>query len=202
MKFLSEKVPDHPVYMASLHGFAGWGNRLAFERAGIDGSTKAPPGGEIVKDKSGNPTGILLNNAVSLLSSAVPAPTEEQFKSYLLTGLRMMAASGYVAVHEVGAAARPTEAFKALEAEGKLPIRVYAMLSARDADLCRRLLERGPDQDNTRMLVTRSVKAYYDGALGSRGFSKTTPTGRGTRVSPATGTASTRRKNRISNPAG
>lgn len=169
MKLLSEKVPDHPVYMASLHGFAGWGNRLAFERAGITRNTRAPEGGQIVKDKNGSPTGILLNNAVSLLSSAVPPPTEDQFKSYILAGLQIVARDGYVAIHEAGAASQHMKAFEALEADGKLPVRVYPMLSARDEELCRKWLARGPDKENRRMLVTRSAKAYYDGALGSRG---------------------------------
>lgn len=169
LRLLSEKVPDHPVYLASLHGFAGWGNRLALERASITAETKAPEGGEIRKDANGKPTGILLNRAVPLLSSALPEPTEEQFKSYVLAGLRIMAKDGYVAVHEAGAGARHMRAFEALEAEGKLPVRVYAMLSAREGDLCRKWLARGPDRTNDRMLVTRAVKAYYDGALGSRG---------------------------------
>jgi len=169
LKLLSEKVPEHPVYMASLHGFAGWGNRLALERAGITRSTKAPVGGDILKDQSGNPTGVVLNNAVSLLSSAVPPPTDEQFKSYVLAGLQIMAEDGYVGIHEAGAASLHMSAFEALEAEGKLPVRVYAMLSVRDAELARKWLSRGPDKDNNRMLLTRSVKAFYDGALGSRG---------------------------------
>jgi predicted amidohydrolase YtcJ len=169
MKLLSEKVPDHPVYLASLHTFAGWGNRMAFERAGITRSTRPPEGGEIVKDKSGNPTGIVLNRAVSLLSAAVPPPSFEQFQAYILAGLQRMAEDGYVAIHEAGARPEHMKAFEALEAEGKLPVRVYAMLDARSPGLCRQWLERGPVQDNSRMLVTRSVKAHYDGALGSRG---------------------------------
>jgi predicted amidohydrolase YtcJ len=80
-----------------------------------------------------------------------------------------MAKDGYVAIHEAGAGARHMRAFEALEAEGQLPVRVYAMLSAREEELCRKWLARGPDKTNDRMLVTRSVKAYYDGALGSRG---------------------------------
>ena len=63
LKLLSEKVPDHPVFLASLHGFAGRGNRLAFARAGITRDTRAPEGGEIVRDQDGNPTDILLNRA-------------------------------------------------------------------------------------------------------------------------------------------
>jgi len=169
MKLLSEKVPGHPVYLASLHGFAGWGNRLAFERAGITGSTRSPEGGEIVKDGDGNPTGILLNRAVPLLSSAIPPPSAGRFKSYVLAGLERMARDGYVAVHEAGVERRLMKAFQELEAEDKLPVRVYAMLSVRDEELSREWLARGPDNGNDHRLVTRSVKAYYDGALGSRG---------------------------------
>ncbi len=169
LKLLSEKVPDHPVFLASLHGFAGWGNRLAFERAGITRDTPAPEGGEILKDADGNPKGTLLNRAVPLLAGAVPPPTEEQFKERVLAGLQKMAQGGYVAIHEAGAETRHMKAFEALAAENRLPVRVYAMLSARDEELCRRWLARGPDASGERMLITRSVKAYYDGALGSRG---------------------------------
>ncbi|HSB61307.1 MAG TPA: amidohydrolase family protein [Vicinamibacteria bacterium] len=169
LALLSDTVPDHPVYLASLHGFAGWGNRRAFERAGITGSTPSPEGGEIVKDGDGNPTGIVLNRAVPLLSGAVPPPSGERFKSYVRAGLETMARDGYVAIHEAGADQALLKAFQELEAEGRLPVRVYAMLSVRDEGLARRWRARGPDRANGRRLVTRSVKAFYDGALGSRG---------------------------------
>jgi hypothetical protein len=168
-QLLSDRVPDHPVVLSGLHGFAVWANRLALERAGLTRATAAPDGGEIVKDASGEPTGLLLNRATSLLTDAVPGPTDEQYKSYVFAGLTRMARDGYVAVHEAGADRRLMKALQSLDAEGRLPVRVYAMLSVRDADLCREWLRRGPDRDNGRMLTTRSVKAFYDGALGSRG---------------------------------
>jgi predicted amidohydrolase YtcJ len=80
-----------------------------------------------------------------------------------------MARDGYVAVHEAGADAALMTAFESLRAAGDLPTRVYAMLSAREPDLCRAWLAKGPLVDDTGMLTVRSVKAYYDGALGSRG---------------------------------
>ncbi len=167
MKLLSERAPDHPVLLVSLHSFAVWGNKLAFERAKITRETAIPSGGNIIKDNKGAPTGILLNRATTLLTSAVPAPTGEQLKAYVLAGLNAMANDGYVAVHEAGADSGLMSAFEALAAEGKLPIRVYAMLSARDAELCRAWLKKGAKLDET--LTVRSVKAHYDGALGSRG---------------------------------
>lgn len=169
MRLLSERVPDHPVYLRGLHSYAAWGNRLAFERAGITAATVAPAGGEIRKDGAGQPTGILLNSASALLERAVPPPSGEQMKARLRAALRTLAASGYVTAHEAGANSREMDALQQLDAAGELPIRVYAMLAARDEALLDRWLARGPDRTSERMLVTRSVKAFYDGALGSRG---------------------------------
>jgi predicted amidohydrolase YtcJ len=167
MKLLSARAPDNPVMLVGLHSFAVWGNKLAFERAKITRDTQAPTGGAIVKDQNGEPTGVLLNSATTLLTSAVPPPTDDQLKAHTLAGLNVMARDGYVAVHEAGADSRLMRAFESLAAEGKLPIRVYAMLSARDVELCGAWLKKGVRRDE--MLTVRSVKAFYDGALGSRG---------------------------------
>lgn len=169
MDLLSRRVPDHPVVLKSLHGFAIWGNRLAFELAGIDANSVDPSGGEIVRDRDGEPTGILLNRATTLLEEAVPPPSIERLKRQVLAGLQEMAKSGYVAVHEAGADSRLMQAFEMLETEGRLPIRLYAMIRDRDEALLRRWLETGPQYDPDRKLTTRCVKAFYDGALGSRG---------------------------------
>lgn len=168
MALLSDKIPDHPVFLRSLHGFAAWGNRLAFERAGITGSTAAPVGGTIVR-RGGTPTGVLLNRATVLLEEAIPAPTTAQLADRIAAALDSMAARGYVAVHEAGADLPTMAAFAALDSAGRLPIRVDAMLSVRDTALVRDWLGRGPRRDTTARLRAYAVKAYYDGALGSRG---------------------------------
>jgi predicted amidohydrolase YtcJ len=169
MKLLTERVPDHPVYMRSLHSFAGWGNRLAFERAGITADTEAPVGGEIGRYPDGEPSGLLLNRAVPLLEAAIPKPDHAQLRARALMALEQMATDGYVQIHDAGLDTRHMAVLEDLEAAGELPIRVYAMLSVRDETLSRAWLEKGPDQDRDSFLVTRAVKAYYDGALGSRG---------------------------------
>jgi predicted amidohydrolase YtcJ len=166
---LTARVPDHPVFMDSLHGFAGWGNQMALDEAGITAETPVPVGGEMRLGEDGEPTGLFLNQAVQMLGSAVPEPSPETLAKQVLLGLNRMAADGYTAVHEAGLDARQMRVLEDLEAENKLPIRVYAMLSLRDEDLVRKWIEKGPDTDNDSMLVTRTVKAYYDGALGSRG---------------------------------
>ena len=166
---LSEKVPDHPVYLRGLHGFAGWGNRMALQMAGIDDGTQDPNGGQILRDVHGNPSGVLLNRATLLLEDSIPLPTLEETMEHILAGLRVLAEGGYVSIHEAGSDRRYQEAFEGLEAEGRLPLRVYSMLAARDPQLCEEWLLRGPDTDAESMLRTRSVKAFYDAALGSRG---------------------------------
>ena len=166
---LTAKVPDHPVFMDSLHGFAGWGNQMALDEAGITAETPVPVGGEMRLGEDGEPTGLFLNQAVQMLSSALPDPAAETLAKQVLLGLNRMAADGYTAVHEAGLDARQMRVLEELEADDKLPIRVYAMLSLRDEDLVREWIAKGPDTDYDSMLVTRAVKAYYDGALGSRG---------------------------------
>ena len=166
---LSEAVPDHPVFLASLHTFAGWANQMALDAAGITAATKAPVGGEIRLGADGEPNGLFLNRAVALISDAVPPPPREIVANQVIAALEQMAEDGYVTVHEAGLDAREMGILEELEASGRLPIRVYAMLSLRDEDLMRKWIARGPDRDADSMLVTRAVKAYYDGALGSRG---------------------------------
>jgi predicted amidohydrolase YtcJ len=166
---LTAKVPDHPVFMDSLHGFAGWGNQAALDAAGITADSPVPVGGEMRLGADGEPTGLFLNQAVQMLGSAVPEPSPGTLEKQVLLGLERMAADGYTAVHDAGLDTRRMQVLEQLEAEGRLPIRVYAMLSLRDEDLIRKWIAKGPDKDSDSMLVTRTVKAYYDGALGSRG---------------------------------
>jgi len=166
---LSARVPDHPVFLRGLHGFAGWANALALEQAGITRTTVAPTGGEIRKDAQGEPSGLVLNRGIELLDRAVPAPTPAQRDSQVVRALRVMAAAGFTGVHEAGTADDVVAALERLADAGSLPLRVYAMLDGRNAGLLRDWRARGPFTHANGSLVIRAVKAYYDGALGSRG---------------------------------
>ena len=168
-ELLSELVPDHPVFLRSLHGFSGWTNQMALESLGITADTEVPTGGEMRLGADGQPNGLFLNRGIELLDNGVPAPSREAMTQQLLKGLNQMAEDGYVGVHEAGIHSMGMSILEELEAANELPIRVYAMLSLRDEDLIRKWIAKGPDKDNDSMLVTRTVKAYYDGALGSRG---------------------------------
>jgi predicted amidohydrolase YtcJ len=168
-KLLDSAFPNTPVYLKSLHGFAVWVNSKALEIAGINKDTIPPVGGVIVRDDLGEPTGILLNRATTLIANQVPKPSNETFTSYIKGGMLQMAKDGFVAVHQAGAEATHMQALEYLQSKDELPIRMYAMLSTRDKTLLKSWLEKGPQTDPAGFLDVRSVKAYYDGALGSRG---------------------------------
>lgn len=166
---LSAAVPDHPVVLRSLHGFAIWTNQAALDAGRITKASPVPVGGEMRLGADGEPNGLFLNRAATMIDAAVPPEPPAVVARHALKGLTQMAADGYVMVHEAGVPAQAMAALQQLEDEQRLPIRVYAMLSLRDPPLMRQWIARGPDRDTDSMFVTRAVKAYYDGALGSRG---------------------------------
>jgi len=166
---LSAAVPDHPVVLRSLHGFAIWTNQAALDAGKISKASPVPVGGEMRLGTDGQPNGLFLNRAATMIEAAVPPEPQAVVARHALKGLTQMASDGYVAVHEAGVPSQAMAALQQLEDENRLPIRVYALLSLRDPPLMRQWIARGPDRDSDSMLVTRAVKAYYDGALGSRG---------------------------------
>ena len=112
-------------------------------------------------------SGILLNRATTLLLEKIPSPSVESYAQTMRLGMLQMAQDGFVAVHEAGAESLHMSALEQLQADAQLPIRMYAMLSARDEALSQDWAQRGPHSDPSGFLDVRSVKAYYDGALGS-----------------------------------
>ncbi len=166
---LSRAVPNHPVFMRSLHSFAGWANQMALDRAGITADTTVPTGGEMHLDERGEPNGLFLNRAVPLIENALPPLTNEQLNAQVLRAIDRMNQDGYVMVHDAGLNGEELEVLQALDAQDRLNLRIYAMLSVRDEPLARAWLKKGPASGDTNRLMIRSIKAYYDGALGSRG---------------------------------
>ncbi len=163
--------PDHPVVLLGRRGFGLLANSKALEVAGISAETPSPSGGEVVKDANGEPTGVLLNRARSMITDVIPAASLTQKKRMLHAGLAAMAEAGYVAAHHAGVYGDYMPAYEALAAEGTLPVRVEVMIAARPENqvLMERWIARGPSPADDSRLWVRGVKAYYDGSLGSRG---------------------------------
>jgi predicted amidohydrolase YtcJ len=168
---LSELLPTTPVVLKGLRGFGVFGNAAALEAAGIHNDTPTPSGGEMVRDDKGELTGVLLNRAVPLLREAIPERSLDQRKRVILHGLNEILEEGYVMGHHAGVFPNYVEAYEALAQEEALPIRMEVMLSTREPgrELIEEWIQKGPTQDPNAYLQIRSVKAYYDASLGSRG---------------------------------
>lgn len=161
-------VADKPVWLSRVDGHAGWANNAAMQLAGITNRTEDPPGGQILRDSEGNPTGVFVDNAMDLVSSQIPASSPEELQFALRTAMLRLAAFGLTSVHDAGVGSSVVAAYKQLLQEGPLPIRVNVMLSAGDS-LYERNLAAGHFRDATDTLTINSVKIVADGALGSRG---------------------------------
>lgn len=167
-KAISEAFPDNPVALESLHGFAAMANAKAMEMAGIDAATPDPDGGTILRDASGEPTGVLLTLAQGLLFDHVPAPDEAQIEAAIIAGLTRMAEAGVTSVHEAGMTRGDVAAFQSLAEQDRLPIRVVGLLNGNDKTLMAEWFERGIEDDPDDWLDIRGIKVFFDGSLGSR----------------------------------
>src|SRR5262249_48688470 len=167
---LSRISPHNPVFLTGLHGFASWANQKALELAGISKETKDPVHGKIVRDeKTGEPTGILLNQAQELVEAHIPPMSPEQTKTAIELGAQECIRNGLTSIHEARVSRATLQAFRELIQENRLPLRVYVMLDGADPTLVKEWLERGPEIDPRHQLTIRAFKLFADGALGSRG---------------------------------
>jgi predicted amidohydrolase YtcJ len=167
---LNEASARNPVFLVGLHTFAGWANKRALELAGINKDTPDPENGKILRDeKTGEPTGILLNHAQELVAKHIPPMTLVQAKRALQLAARECVRNGLTSIHEAKVTPLMVQAFYELVREGHLPLRVYAMLDGADKNLVDEWLKRGPEIDPHHQLTIRSFKVFADGALGSRG---------------------------------
>lgn len=165
---LDEAINDKPVYLERVDAHAGWANSKALALAGINKNTIDPPGGEIVRDAQGNPTGVLIDNAMALVGQHIPAADSAAKLRALDAAFKHLLALGITSVHDAGVDSDTLALYQQLAVAKKLPMRLYPMLSARDPQLKNWLAE-GIIDDSSDFLDIRSVKIYGDGALGSRG---------------------------------
>jgi len=165
---LDAAIPDHPVWLKRVDGHAGVANTAALRAAGITRDTKDPEGGRIIRDASGNPTGVFVDAAQALIESKIPEPSFALRKQRVLAAANRIAENGLTEMHDAGADGDTIRAVKELVDEGKFPIRMYTMLTDDDA-LLGAWLAKGPMIDHGGRFTVRSIKLYADGALGSRG---------------------------------
>lgn len=171
---LDEYIKNKPVWLERVDGHAGWANSKALELAGITRDSIDPPGGKILRDSEGNPNGVLIDNAMEMVIDKLPKEDEAFYQSSLTAAGQHLLEHGITSMHDAGISHDVYQFYRRLAEQKQLPVRIYAMLSATDPDL-EAMLDTGHISDKQDFLSIRSVKAYGDGALGSRGAAMLTP---------------------------
>jgi predicted amidohydrolase YtcJ len=173
---LDKIAPDNPVFLTRADGHGAVANSAALKIGGVTKETKDPFGGQIVRDKdSGEPTGMLLDNAQGLVSKHIPPAGEGNTEQAIMLADQRSIMLGWTQVQDPGGSYRDVELYQKLYGEGKLKIRIYKAVygPGPEAD---RLLKEGPiieAFDNHFNL--RTIKVVSDGALGSRGAALLAP---------------------------
>jgi len=161
---LDKLFPETPVYLVRIDGHAGWCNSKALEMAGITTITKVQ-GGEVVL-KNSQPTGVLVDNAMGLVSKLIPEISAEQQQKALVEAQANCFAAGLTSVTDCGLNKSTILLMQEMQNSGELKMRVNAMLNPTEENF-EYFLKKGPLV--TEKLVVRTIKLYADGALGSRG---------------------------------
>jgi predicted amidohydrolase YtcJ len=167
---LDAAVPDLPVSLRRVDGHALWANAAALAIAGITRDTPDPAGGRIERDAAGEPTGVLVDNAMDLVESHVPPASDAVIERRIRAGAAYAIERGLTGVHDMGIDDPVAAVYRRLAAEGALPLRVTAYTSG-DPAVAKRLAASPPTEldDGDAWFSMRGVKLYADGSLGSRG---------------------------------
>jgi len=164
---LDAVIKDRPVMLRRVDGHAAWLNSKALAEAGITKATKDPAGGKILRDKKGEPTGVLVDNAMDLVDRKLPAPTPEVIERRIRIAAGVATKLGFTGVHEMGIDRATAAVYESLARDKKLPLRVYAYLGGDPSKA--EELRTTPPAPAVGRFVMRGVKFFADGALGSRG---------------------------------
>ncbi|MDG1707788.1 MAG: amidohydrolase family protein, partial [Emcibacteraceae bacterium] len=159
--------PNNPVVANRAGEHSIVANSVALEIAGITRDTPDPDGGQILKDENGEPTGMLVDNAMGLVRSKIPAPTREQDKRSIQAGFDFMSRMGWAQVQQAGGTYADIDIIKEIHSEGNLKTRIYYAVNM--GAEAKTLLERGVDISVDNMVDVKGIKYFADGALGSRG---------------------------------
>jgi predicted amidohydrolase YtcJ len=167
---LDKISPNNPVFLTRADGHGAVANSAALKIAAVDKDTENPFGGEIMKDKkTGEPNGMLLDRAQSLVSRHTPSSTNADLEQALILADKRSVSLGWTQVHDAGVSWTQVELVKKLFSEKKLRIRLYEAIRGPGADV-QRLLREGPQVGlYDGRLTIRTIKVTIDGALGSKG---------------------------------
>ena len=167
---LDKIAPDNPVFLTRADGHAAIANSAALKIAKIDKNAANPFGGEILKDKTtGEPTGMLLDNAMDLAAKHIPKPTEAEREKAFLVGINREIGLGWCEIQNAGSHAGDIKIIRKCFDEGKVKLRFINAVYGPGEDVQQFLREGSTINAYDHHFTQRTIKVIFDGALGSRG---------------------------------
>ena len=163
---LDAAAPGRVVLLSRADGHAVVASSAALAAAGVTADTAAPSGGEILKDETGRPTGLLVDAAEQLVAALAPQADPTALREAYRAGFRVEAEYGWTGLHFMSAPWRDVPLMEDMAEAGEAPIRVYNSVTP---DGAAALIAGGPRSVADGRVITRAIKYYADGALGSRG---------------------------------
>ena len=163
---LDAAAPGRVVLLSRADGHAMVASTPALVAAGIDASTVAASGGEILKGPDGRPTGLLVDAAEQLVAGLLPQSDPAALRDAYRAGFRVEAAYGWTGIHFMSAPWKDIPLLEAMAEAGEAPLRIYNSVTP---DGAAALIAGGPRSVADGRIITRAIKYYADGALGSRG---------------------------------
>ena len=169
--------PNNPVLLTHASGHATFVNQKALEAAGITGATPNPPGGEILKDPQGYPTGLLRETAGRLADQAysrwqtkrTPAERAAELRKVIDLASYESLSNGITTFEDAGSPLDTVDVLRSMAARQALRLRLWVMLRAPNSELAPVLDRYRIIGEGANHLTVRAIKRQIDGALGSRG---------------------------------
>lgn len=160
---LDRVAPDRPACLIRTCAHIAVANSRALELAGIGRDTAPPPGGAIERDDRGEPTGVLHETALGLVTRAIPPPTRQDYERMILAAAQHQLSLGITGATDPAVTPELIDAYKALDARGELPVRMD-LLAIRRPDGGSETLPL-PEKYQSRRLHIAGVKFFTDGGL-------------------------------------
>lgn len=160
---LDQASTTHPMFVVRTCGHVGVANSLALEMAGISAQTPDPPGGVIVRDADGEPTGVLQETAMTLVQHLIPDPSDDDKKRAIDACCRHLLSLGVTAATDPDVMPEWLAIYRQMDAEGELPMRLNLLASRRSGDRIVPL----PEKHVSERLRCDSVKFFADGGMTS-----------------------------------
>jgi hypothetical protein len=163
-EWIDRVTPDHPVFVSRYDGHMALANSLALKLAGVTRETRTPPGGEIVKDARGQPTGLLKDEAMELVNRVIPEPSDEQRLRAIRAALAEARRYGVTGIHDISSAPM-MRVYQELHAAGELTARLYCITPIEQWEAPARAgMAAG---FGNAWIRTGALKGFADGSLGS-----------------------------------